>query len=451
MTVRAIRFRTNDNRRNEICNIILNTSINNYVNLNQSIDEKECFRFIKNCFKETTARYNHVFKSVESGIVTFSQVNNESKDRPKFIIIKSKRSYYINGEKVSMKNLIAVFRNLITRWNTFETNDDVDEAILNYLEMPPEISYALINKIHYDFITESGGKETTLLNIQATGNDSVAIELYTDMWIDFTYKEVLMFIRACKTGNNKYGSVSYQELYHMQMGELLTTSEEKLVEAFLLQNRASNLVTKRSMELVNKLTKQFKNIKKLQIFGFSPEDREFGDEIQHRGLYIKGKGRWAVFHSYSEEQHVLGRQNVSTSFIHHIVPPLNYTQELIKDMLQDNYYTVYNPVRLSQKFTVKVGSNVLTDGKNLYYRGGNICIDQSDDSVSLGDQIASRAMVLLNDYNNIGTVSTLRGMEPNLGYRNFEEQYEGDENEMLSLRYTTFTREHLVALISQSV
>jgi len=450
MTVRAIHFRTSDNRRNEICNIILNTSINNYVNLNQSIDEKGCAKFLRNCFKESVGLYSRTYKSVGSGIITFSQVSNESEDRPKFIIVKNNRSYYINGEKVTMKNLVSVFRNLITKWNTFKTNDDVDEAILNYLEMPPEISHALINKISYDFITESGVRETTLLNVQVTGNDSVAIELYTDMWVDFTYKEVLMFIRACKTANNRYGAISYQELYYMQMGELLTTSEEKLVEAFLIQNRASNLVTRRSMELVDKLTKQFKNIKKLQICS---QEREglHRVEIQHRGVYIKGKGRWAVFHSYSEEQHILGRQNVSTSFIHHIVPTLHYPQELIEDMLLHNYYTVLNPDSPAHKFTVNVGSNVLTDGKNLYYRGGNICIDQSDNEISLGDQIASRAMVLLNDYKNIHTVSTLRGMESNLGFRNFEEIYEGDNNEMLNLWYTTFTREHLVALISQSV
>ena len=447
MSERAIRFRTNDNRRNDICNIIITTSINNYFATQQTIDEKNCYRFLRDCFKESLGGYRRThYKTVESGIITFSQVNNKSEDRPKFIIIKNKRSYYINGDKVSLKNLVGVFINLITRWPTFVNHDDVDECILNYLEMSPEISHALINKISYKFITENGDIETTLLNIQLTGNDSVAIELYTDMWIDFTCKEVLMFIRACKTGNNKYGCVSYQELYYMQMGELLTTSEEKLVEAFLIQNRASNLVTRRSMELVDKLSRQFKNIVKLRIY-----DHNNPDEIQQRGLYVKGKGRWFVYHSYDEGQHILGRQNVVTSFVHHIVPPLNFSNDLIEAMLENNYFIVQSPENPNHTFSVPVGSLVLTDGKNLYHRGGNICIDQSDDAVSLGDQIASRAMVLLHDYKNIQTVSTLRGMESNLGYSNFEEKYEGDEDEVLSLRYTQLTREHLETLVSQSV
>ena len=125
--------------------------------------------------------------------------------------------------------------------------------------------------------------------------------------------------------------------------------------------------------------------------------------------------------------------------------------EVIENMLEGNYLLVENPEDKNQTFNITVGMDILTDGKNLYYQGSGICIDQTDNEVSLGDQIASRAMLLLFDYKNIKSVSTLRGMEPNLGFSNFEEKLEDDEDEMLNLRYTVFTREHLENLISQAV
>jgi len=447
MRSRVVSFSSGDNRNNLISRMSINTSIDSYISLRQTMGEQNCSRFLRDCFKERADRWSTA-TTVKNAIITFHQIDNTSEDRPKFTIIKSNRTYYINGERVSMKNLVGLFMNLVTRWKTFSNSDDVDEAILNYLETPPEINHAIINKINYRFIKEDGVGENTLLNVQLTGKDTVAIELYTDMWVDFTFKEIVMFIRACKTGSNKYGAISYQELYHMQIGELLTTSEEKLVEAFLIQNRASNLVTRRSMELIDKLSKQFKNIKKLQIFHRRPE---FRDEIQYKGLYVIGRGRWSVTHSYEDDQHVLGRQNVSTRFMHHIVPPLYMEDDVIENMLEENHLLVENPEDKNQYFNITVGMEVLTDGKNLYYQGSGICIDQTDNEVSLGDQIASRAMLLLFDYKNIKSVSTLRGMEPNLGFSNFEEKLEDDEDEMLNLRYTVFTRKHLENLISQAV
>jgi len=137
--------------------------------------------------------------------------------------------------------------------------------------------------------------------------------------------------------------------------------------------------------------------------------------------------------------------------MHHIVPPLYMEDDVIENMLEENHLLVENPEDKNQYFNITVGMEVLTDGKNLYYQGSGICIDQTDNEVSLGDQIASRAMLLLFDYKNIKSVSTLRGMEPNLGFSNFEEKLEDDEDEMLNLRYTVFTRKHLENLISQAV
>ena len=51
--------------------------------------KKNCYRFLRDCFKESLGGYRRTnYKTVESGIITFSQVNNKSEDRPKFIIIK---------------------------------------------------------------------------------------------------------------------------------------------------------------------------------------------------------------------------------------------------------------------------------------------------------------------------------------------------------------------------
>jgi len=187
-----------------------------------------------------------------------------------------------------------------------------------------------------------------------------------------------MFLRACKGSLNKFYAISPQELYHYATEEMLTPVETKTVFAYLEQNKKDTLVTKRSMELVEKLSKGFKNIHKLEYW-----TRDDKDKPTYTGLMVRGTCRsWLIYHSHEQNKHVLGRQNVRTSHLYHVVDDKEEGQ-------------VYGGTRVS-------------DGKNIYYIGGSICIDQAQTNVSLGDQLASRAMLVLNDKANAKNVSTMR-------------------------------------------
>ena len=177
------------------------------------------------------------------------------------------------------------------------------------------------------------------------------------------------------------------------------------------------------MELVEKLHKTFPNIYKVEIEdGAKPRT----------GLYIRGVGAsWVVTHHYEEGQHVLGRQNVRTEMINHVMRP----EKLMSRGLKDENFDAFK-----SKLGLR-GPAALTDGKNFYTTGGSICIDQTESNISLGDQIASRSLLLVNDIDNVDKVSTLRGYAKYMGMaRNKESLTDG----VLSLRTIPIDRETII-------
>ena len=160
------------------------------------------------------------------------------------------------------------------------------------------------------------------------------------------------------------------------------------------------------MELVEKLHKTFPG-----VYKYIQHEENGSHSTPHRGLYIRGPGcSWVVSSTHEEGTHVLGRQNVNTAHMHHCIRP---TEEEVEELLKIKYAT---DAHFFETLRPWVKTNkVLTDGHNIYSRAGNICIDQSDSNISLGDQIASRTMLLMNDIDNIDSVSTLRGFAKEFG------------------------------------
>lgn len=291
-----------------------------------------------------------------------------------FLLAKKGRTYFLNGQKISMENAAKVTIHLVGRLNSFEDAEHVDDTIDNILEVPIHVTEAVVNKIHYQYLAEQN-RSTALLDVRIIGKDTAAIQIYSDMWIPLSFKDLGMFIKSCKGSVNKFYGISPQELYHYATEETLTPVEVKTVFAYLEQNKKNTLVTKRSMELVDKLSTGFKNIHKLEYW--VPGDEE---KPTYTGLMIRGTCRsWLIYHGHDTTRHITGRQSVKTSHLHHVI----------------DHDAAHN------------GTHV-TDGKNDYYIGGSICIDQSESNVSLGDQLASRAMLVLNDKANAKNVSTMR-------------------------------------------
>lgn len=418
----TVQFITSDNRRQPTARII-------FINSTGHIVQRTSRYYGRRSVNQTPNPSLHegIFKKTIKGFLNDQSplcIVADISESKRLTLAKNGRTYFINGEKISFNHLSKLLTMIILKMNKYTDSEEIDDDILDFLETPIEINDAVINKIKYKFITEAGDVEETLLEIEKISSDSVAIQFYTDIWVEMNHRQAVMFIRACNGGSNKYSAIPYQELYHLCTGEYLTNSQEKVIEAFMIQNKSSTLVTKRSMELVEKLHKTFPN-----VYPYEQLD-ETGSKATHRGLYVRGPGTsWIITHGYADGQHVLGRQNVQTCNLYHAVVPTNAESWIYKLKEKDaDFSTIYRDLGIR--------NNVTTDGINIYCNRGSICIDQMDTNISLGDQIASRVMVFINDKNNINTVSTLRGYEKEFDKpRNKEVLKDG----MLSLRPINIT------------
>lgn len=331
----------------------------------------------------------------------------DEEETKKFTLAKKGRTYFVNGDKMSFVNMCRLVKLIILKMNHYKDSDEIDDEVCDFLDTPVEITEAFVNKIKYKFVSSEGAVEETLLDIERISGDSVAIQFYTDLWVELENRQAVMFIRACNGGSNRYSAIPFQELYFKSTGEHLTESQEKVVEAFMIQNKSSTLVTRRSMELVEKLHKTFPS-----VYKYIQHEEMGSHSTPHRGLYIRGPGcSWVVSSTHEEGQHVLGRQNVNTSHLHHHIRP---TKEEVEVILETEYESDSHFFEALRPW-INGRNKLLTDGQNFYYRTGNICIDQSENNISLGDQIASRTMLLMNDIDNINSVSTLRGFEKEFG------------------------------------
>ncbi|MAP53711.1 MAG: hypothetical protein CL605_02285 [Altibacter sp.] len=421
----TIHFRGRRGQR--VGNPIVFTNKNGWVNPNPSRGYR--YRYRRNNF-DTSAlddkSFTRTIKGFLHGELAFC-VMGDLESTKNVRIAKKGRSYFINGDKISLKNLVRLLQIIIYKMPKYKDSEEIDDDVCNFMETPTEITSAMVNKIKYTFFTSKKERVETLLDLERTGPDSVAIQLYTDIWFEMPFKQAVMFIRACQGSHNKYTAIPFQNLYHQSTGKFLTDSQEKIIEAFMIQNKSTNLVTKRSMELVEKLHKSFPNVHELTV--------NTGRPGASHGLYVRGPGAcWMVITRHEKGKHVVtGRQDVQTICLEHIIPKddekmLTALKVFAKHGDKESFESWQK--LLSKTYRIQINntedyfsSQIYSDGKNLYRSLGSICIDQTESRVSVGDQIASRVMVLINDKKNIDSVSTLRGYDKYFGKKRFEEDF----------------------------
>ena len=316
----------------------------------------------------------------------------------KILIQKHDKKYYINGNQITKSLLNGILPSMLMRMPILKNQEEMENYIDIAINTDPVIASAIVNKVEYNFFImddDALRPVSTLLNLEKTGKDTTAIELYEGVWIGLRDSQIKSFINSCKGNKNKFLGISPQELYYMSRGEVLSDSQLKVVHAFLEQNRKSSLVEKRSMELFEGLTERFKGkIYSIQT-NFSPTENEVKQTMAVRGKFLD----WIVVDAGNSNG---GRQDVST---YAVVSLSNYVQE-------DNYFVNRFPKETNLNNISINNSSVYTGDKGEeYYLMGPICIDQQHQNISLGDQFAARAMALLNDIHSCRQVSTLRGYE----------------------------------------
>ena len=309
----------------------------------------------------------------------------------KVILQRYEGKYYLNGNKLTKTRLNSCVPGILMKLAISKDEKKFSKFVDMIIETDPKISSAIVNKIEYTFF-DNDKKITTLLNLEKTGKEHSAIELYEGVWVEFKDTQIKSFINSCRGNKNKFLGVSPEELYYLSRGEFLSKSETQVVYAFLEQNRKSSLVEKRSMELFKDLTERFKG----KIF----EKAMILDEEEKQSMAVRGKNLdWLVV----DRGYKAGRQDVST---YAVFCASNYK------ITNQNGRTVYEAERktgLSSASADQMWSDK-NSGKK-YYLMGPICIDQAHTGISIGDQFAARSMALLNDVHTFSQVSTLRGYE----------------------------------------
>ena len=331
----------------------------------------------------------------------------------KIIYWKAGRKFYINGFPVLKTTLLNCMNVLFTHARRCKTQEEFEANMERYLGTDPVVRKAITDKVLYRFYKLDGEKVETLLNIQIIGKKEVAIEMNPGLWVPMSVGAFKSFVNS-NTRKNKFTHISPEELVHFTTGKLLSEGDIKMTHAFLEQNRKSALREKRSLELIEDLSTRFKG-----IYGMDIGDVEKGGRVmtnrpvkdKNTVMFVKGKQLdWAVV---TRAMKASGRQDVSTYFVVPVSKErITFTQE--KQGLQNVYIDMHKRVNLGYiaegKFSPR-GSYMVGERngeQQLFYCEGPICIDNTQNDVSIGDQLAGRALALLNDVHSFNNISTLR-------------------------------------------
>jgi len=367
---------------------------------------------------------------------------------------KAGNKTYCNGFPIKSYMTGPIFLGCFSKlasWN----QDKVDEFVYNSMDSVPEVLAAMTNNLKFNYML-NGRWETSLLKVSLISRKEVAIQLYEGCWMPMKQTSFRSLFNAGAGRNNKYSTISPEELYFNSTGEHLTDVQIKYMYAYLDQNTSTKLVTKRSLELLDGLPEMFPT--RVKKFDF-----EVGENYRYNTMMlVKGNQLdWAVSGNVDYEKVSTGRQNVSS---HAIMDIRNYGLQITipsdDGIGSISNYTIKGWDNLMAHFVgMKNNPNWrydLVPKKNTYGMAtinlrrstgavycckesgqafvvlSGICIDQSNVDVSIGDQFASRVMAFLNDTASFERVSTMRG------YKTMKPNFRVDFDALSELQIPTF-------------
>tara|TARA_Y100000310_G_scaffold76164_1_gene72592 strand:- start:183 stop:1292 length:1110 start_codon:yes stop_codon:yes gene_type:complete len=291
---------------------------------------------------------------LDSGPVTVKIGEN------KLICIVEKRNgrFMLNGKGMTNDVLLTALAKTIYLSTT--TNEPI--ALFNKLyeaiDLPENVTFALENRVPYHWF-ENYKRIKVSLNVIQISNKECAIEISDNIWGTISIKDLNTFMNYYRLGKRRgsWKMLSPASLWGRLMGKDPTESQLILMKAFLMQNRTQDIVEERAEQLLKDLLNQYPD--KLKLVIEKTKDRN----IRH--IYVRGKlADWLLIESAMKQ----GYQLVSTYL---------FTHDEKKIKCQNGYWD------------------------------GPICIDNLNDKSSVGDQFATRAIALMNDYIILKRVSTL--------------------------------------------
>jgi len=289
--------------------------------------------------------------------------------------------YQLNGKSYSLATICSALARL-TYKSCFEDNPEVLlSSLYSTLSLPENVRYCLENRAPYHFIDDYEKIEVRL-NVVQIGDNMLAMEISDGVWGEITPKQLDTFCNYYHLGKSRgsWKKLGPKYLFKKLIGREATLSEEKVMKAFLRQNRTQDMVEQRALELVRDLCEQHEG----RIHAV------YDDEGILQTMYVRGRGYdWKL----TNNKYKSGIQMVST-----------YIWQPDKDDTEDIDCSTWEGTEVEDG-TIYLNNDIW---QKKYWRGP-ICIDNVANNSPLGDQFAGRALALLNDLITVKMVSTIRG------------------------------------------
>jgi hypothetical protein len=293
----------------------------------------------------------------------------------------SSTSFSINGKKQPKDTAHTMLAKVMLKM-CFATSASSMYDYLNMLmNVPPRVVHALENRTVYKFYVD-GTRTEVRLNTKRISDKECALEISDSLWLPISNKDLDSFIKYHREGNqrNKKWNIAPINLIRMLNPDLyskMAQSTENVMIAFLLQNRTQKLVEDRAQKLLTEMEAKFPT--RLTTY---KEPVQFQENMATAMLV---SGSLADYFIVPNQGSSRGHQNVSV-------------------------YVVHGP-----------NTTQWIEGKGFtradYATRGPVCIDNIHNNSSIGDQMMSRALALMNDEAAVDAIHTLRSNIPPEPYR----------------------------------
>ena len=208
--------------------------------------------------------------------------------------------YQLNGKSYSLATICSALARL-TYKSCFEDNPEVLlSSLYSTLSLPENVRYCLENRAPYHFIDDFQKIEVRL-NVMQIDDNMLAMEISDGVWGEITPKQLDTFCNYYHLGKSRgsWKKLGPKYLFAKLLGRSPTISEEKVMKAFLRQNRTQDMVEERALQLVKDLCEQHNG----RIHAV------YDDEGILQTMYVRGRGYdWKL----TNNKYKTGIQMVST-------------------------------------------------------------------------------------------------------------------------------------------
>ena len=283
-------------------------------------------------------------------------------------------SVRINGTSISKENAEKVVSKIINRLCFESSCDRMKEYTEMLLTVPPRVVHALENRTPYRYF-RNGERIKVRLNTKRISEKECALEISDSVWIPIKNKDLDSFIKYHKESNNRSKKWNLSPMNLIRTLDIeayrnMSTSAEKVMHHFLDQNRTQKLVEERAQKLLTEMEEKFPTRLKVFMHKDSEDDNE-----PRKSMLVNGKlADWVIM-----------------------------PQRRVHNVHQSVEVYAVGGQGPNREHTVALGQ---------YDLKGPICIDNVHSNSSIGDQIVSRALALLNDHVAVQAIHTLKGYIP---------------------------------------